>query len=348
MNRILLIGNGFDRAHNLQTTYEQFAKSKFIQAIKYLENDLIFEDTLIKIDRRRAHSKIILDNDIDKVSLNKIYNHCLDYNYSINFLNKLYHTNWNHLNSETLWVDFERSYYTHLKYNLKPNISQDDLSRVKELNKDLDLIKNSFIEYLKNEYQRQFSLIKPIKALKDKIYENVRSSWEITATSFNKINKVFAVNFNYTDTFKDHYLNDMAEEIPIHGKLEPPHSVIFGYGDEIDKDYEKIEELNENAFLQNIKSFKYLNNKHYQYLSDIINNDSFEVFILGHSLGLTDRTLLSHIFSHEKLERVIIFYVNKEDYESKTFNISRHFKDKIRFRTKVSNFDQSIVFPQLK
>ena len=44
----------------------------------------------------------------------------------------------------------------------------------------------------------------------------------------------------------------------IHGDLEHPESVIFGYGDELDRDYKDLARLNDNEYLRNIKSIKYL------------------------------------------------------------------------------------------
>lgn len=44
----------------------------------------------------------------------------------------------------------------------------------------------------------------------------------------------------------------------IHGNLKQPQSVIFGYGDELDDNYKSIVDKNENKFLGNIKSIKYL------------------------------------------------------------------------------------------
>ena len=39
----------------------------------------------------------------------------------------------------------------------------------------------------------------------------------------------------------------------IHGELERPENIIFGYGDELDKDYQGILDRNDNELLKNVK-----------------------------------------------------------------------------------------------
>lgn len=66
----------------------------------------------------------------------------------------------------------------------------------------------------------------------------------------------------------------------------------------MDSNYKTIENINDNRFLDNIKSFMYLNNSNYRDLLNWIENNDFQVFIMGHSCGLSDRTLLNTIFEH--------------------------------------------------
>ena len=67
----------------------------------------------------------------------------------------------------------------------------------------------------------------------------------------------------------------------------------------------------------------------------------FDVFIMGHSCGLSDRLLLNSIFENEKCNSIKIYYhqkgqdKNENDFFSKTQEISRHFiteKNKVRMR----------------
>jgi hypothetical protein len=100
-----------------------------------------------------------------------------------------------------------------------------------------------------------------------------------------------------------------------------------------------------------IKSFGYFENSNYRDLIRFIDSDIFEVFIWGHSCGLSDRTLLNMIFEHENCKLIKIFYHKKADgtdnYTQLTQEISRHFKDKGMMRKKILSKDKSMPLPQV-
>ena len=138
-------------------------------------------------------------------------------------------------------------------------------------------------------------------------------------------------------------------KIHVHGKLEDINNpIIFGYGDEMDPYYEKIELLKENEFLNNFKSFGYFKTSNYQDFIRFIDSDAFTVKILGHSCGLSDRILLNTVFEHKNCKSIKIFYYQKDqaenDYFEKTQEISRHFKasGKGDMRRKIVPFSKSI------
>ena len=135
--------------------------------------------------------------------------------------------------------------------------------------------------------------------------------------------------------------------IEIHGRLEDERNPInFGFGDEMDSHYQLLEEINDNEYLKNIKSFQYLHTSNYKKLLDLIDSDKFQVYIMGHSCGLSDRTLLNTIFEHENCRSIKVFYHEtfdekgnfiKDNYTEITQNISRHFNKKKLMREKIVN-----------
>ena len=138
-------------------------------------------------------------------------------------------------------------------------------------------------------------------------------------------------------------LHKTSKLIHIHGELNnPKNPIIFGYGDELDEKYILIEQLNNNEYLKNIKSIKYLQSRSYQELLTFINSDKYQIFIMGHSCGISDRTLLNKIFEHQNCILIKPFYYKKDDgtdnYTDLTINISRNFKDKSLFRERVVNY----------
>ena len=167
------------------------------------------------------------------------------------------------------------------------------------------------------------------------------------------------LNFNYTKTF-DIYEKIMRfaqsdpfgaiEQIQIHGKLnDSDNKINFGFGDEMDKSYAEIEEKDDNEYLKNIKSFQYLQNSNYKKMLDFVESGKFQVHVMGHSCGLSDRILLNTIFEHHNCRSIKVFYYKKDDWDNYTDivqNISRHFNKKKLMRDKIVNKSLCEALPQ--
>lgn len=132
------------------------------------------------------------------------------------------------------------------------------------------------------------------------------------------------------------------------GSLEKPQDIIFGYGDEMDKDFKELENLNENEFLKNCKSVKYLETDSYKKLLQFIEGGLFQVYIMGHSCGNSDRTLLNTIFEHPNCVSIKPFcYIDEkgnDNYSELTLNIYRNFNNKKLFRDRVVSKDKCTTF----
>ena len=158
--------------------------------------------------------------------------------------------------------------------------------------------------------------------------------------------RVLLLNFNYTRT-ADLYMPQGEEAeywfpvYHIHGELEHPDSIIFGYGDELDDRYGELVKLNNNEHLRHIKSIKYLETDNYRKLLAFIDSAPYQVCIMGHSCGNTDRTLLNTLFEHRNCVSIKPFYHAKEDgtdnYLEMVQNISRNFTDMKLMRDRVVN-----------
>ena len=169
-------------------------------------------------------------------------------------------------------------------------------------------------------------------------------------------NQILLLNFNYTNTAEklyvksDHY--PKCELIHIHGKLDDKNNpIIFGYGDEMHEDYKKIVDLNNNAYLENIKSIRYLETDNYRRLLGFIDSAPYQIYIMGHSCGNSDRTLLNTLFEHKNCLSIKPYYHQREDgtdnYIDIVQNISRDFKDMTLMRDRVVNkcYCQPLVTP---
>ncbi|MFT5253280.1 MAG: hypothetical protein ACI87N_002310 [Flavobacteriales bacterium] len=411
MNRLVIIGNGFDLAHGLPTSYENFIDDLWRQ-IALDENDfkgLVYvnrgygflvgkkiESYSHYLDSLENYKVLTMNNYQDAnwddngfyVSEFGVYNkdYLLKY---VNVFFKIICTNKNIRN----WVDIENEYYILLKEYLK----QDDNQFIIELNKQFADIKNllekhliekveedyvfskdlvnEFLDIFNNDYYEELELNMFLKELSKNGRQVVENGFIELEREFispgdvprkghmkDKLSlETFFLNFNYTSTIFE-YVKVLDISInrlnQIHGKLEDVRNPInFGFGDEMDKLYQNIEEKNDNEYLRNIKSFQYLHTPNYKEFLDLIDSDIFQVYIMGHSCGLSDRTLLNTIFEHENCCSIKVFYyeekdeigkVLKDNYTEITQNISRHFNDKKLMRSKIVNKTLCEPLPQVK
>lgn len=155
------------------------------------------------------------------------------------------------------------------------------------------------------------------------------------------------LNFNYTHTAEKLYTRDKDAIVNIHGELNNnKHPIIFGYGDELDDDYKRIEKLQDNAFLENIKSVHYNETSNYRRLLEFIDSEPYQVITMGHSCGNSDRTLLHTMFEHPDSISVKVYYHLREDgtddYSQLIRNLSRNFNDKAAMRDQVVNKEKCL------
>ncbi|EHG23610.1 hypothetical protein HMPREF9332_00626 [Alloprevotella rava F0323] len=155
--------------------------------------------------------------------------------------------------------------------------------------------------------------------------------------------RVMLLSFNYTPT-ANMYGNFNLEHNFIHGELEHPEHIIFGYGDELDKFYQDLLDKNDNELLKNVKSVKCLETRHYHEMLEFLISAPFQVLIIGHSCGNSDRTLLNTVFEHGNCVSIKPFYHKWEgggdNYLELVQNISRNFTNMRLFRDRVVNKEQ--------
>ena len=127
--------------------------------------------------------------------------------------------------------------------------------------------------------------------------------------------------------------------------------IIFGYGDELDDDYKNILKCNNNEYLRNIKSVKYMETNNYRNMLAFIESAPYQIYIMGHSCGNSDRTLLNTLFEHQNCVSIKPFYYKKEDGTDNYFdiiqNINRNFTDMKLMRDRVVNKTLCVPLPQM-
>ena len=423
INRIIIAGNGFDLAHGLNTSYEDFINWYWDQWGKCLlhSQNKVETDGLCSF---RLNDNIgfagwylvwgyyyhTRHHMSDKEIVNIVKNDSVlcEFHENSNFFKRI-----SSAIASKCWVDIEYEYYNELnnQYFKQPQT----------LNKEFELIKKNLIEYLS---YIQDSIIKEsilIPQLKDIIFAPVKinevaisarpqlvnflraryfgnnDKWDVSIgerlgfdkdkKNLNAINefsknwgeqiehlgiesvldqnvipeamlypnRLMLLNFNYTNTADLYFPQDENEHYwfpinHIHGKISDPSNIIFGYGDELDEKYKEIIKLNNNEYLQNIKSIKYLEAQNYRKLLSFIDEAPYQIYIMGHSCGISDRTLLNTLFEHKNCISIKPFYYKKPDnsdnYIELIQNISRNFTDMKLMRDRIVNKTYCEPLPQ--
>ncbi len=109
----------------------------------------------------------------------------------------------------------------------------------------------------------------------------------------------------------------------------------------MDEKFKELQNSGNNDCLYNIKSIKYLESDNYRRVLDFIESDLFQVCIMGHSCGNSDRTLLNTLFEHRNCISIKPYFHEWNDgtdnYLELVQNISRNFKDMKLMRDRVVN-----------
>jgi len=358
MNRIILIGNGFDLAHGLKTSYVHFIDWFWEEELKKIKNNLgtgvPYQDDYISMKYKFRNWLPCPEKTSYQELLSNLENNHAEnvMSYKNKFLEII--TKKTDLQN---WVDIEEEYYEQLKTHMIRN----EIEKIKKLNSDLKQIKDELEKYLKQEYRTRF---KPTDIQNKRSYYNllriIDSEFEkkdfTTEIASGKPRNILFINFNYTsieNLYRSPNLGFDADCIHIHGELyDDQNPIIFGYGDEIDDDYKMLEKksVGKNFILENMKSVNYSQANNYSRILRFINSDLYQIFILGHSCGNSDRTLLNKLFEHENCVSIKPYcYIDKDgksDYIDKYINISRHFNDKHLLRERVVNASDCDLMPQ--
>lgn len=415
MNRIILIGNGFDLAHGMKTSYNDFINDYWINTISDIRSNArgLFENSEITITLLPSPRHISSITKFEEL-VNTIEKFGGEILFKNHFLEKI-----NKKKQIQNWVDIENEYYLLLKESFKDEKCKYKISQLNSDFTEIQKLLEIYLQKIEHDFNESFGRDNNDTHLKRAITYKVYSNFKLrdfTEASINKkaefeyqkikddlngfnngdismedINEekrslistigksdpistirkrllsdsainyfnlqpteILFLNFNYTFTEKLYYnvswfdlsgdFNRNVEKnvIHIHGTTNQRdnNNVIFGFGDEIDEDYKSIENLNDNIYLENIKSIKYLETDNYKKLLEFLNGGDYQIFIFGHSCGNSDRTLLSTLFEHKNCVSIKPFYHKREgndNYSEIVRNITRNFSNKAVLRDKVVN-----------
>lgn len=365
MNRLIIVGNGFDLAHGLETSYCDFLDQYLTNVLEIFRNEEHYDDPLLKISFRSVQDRNRYPYNLP-IHREDIHTHLTDLQsnewWNVTFKSNLLEISLQK-SKEIRWVDLENDFFDELLACVDPIERKVDDAKLATLNNQFGYLKNRLEEYLQSV---QFDLKTFQKdPVINRIFREKIDGKEVVSKKMETTNpvKTMFLNFNYTNTLtkyaeQRHTRAGTTETIirkdvinHIHGELSSlDNKIVFGFGDEYDDEYLKFENLKNNELFRHIKSFAYFKTRNYHDLIRFINDNEFQVFIIGHSCGLSDRTMFRKIFEHPKCLSIKIFYHNRPDgstdFVDKTYDLARHFTDKGMMRDKLVSEPLSSPLPQ--
>jgi len=336
--QLFLIGNGFDLAHGIPTSYNHLVNWYGEQLLEKLRQVKTVNDDFFETSLRIPLGGRVYDIHDCPPDFAKLLDKGFAKSKSDLFIELL--TNFRKGN----WVDIESFYFEKLKQIAeipKDKIhSEYRIERVGILNQQFQNIQNLLSQYLETLNNDITVIPEFIEMFKPRKQED----------------RYMFLTFNYTNTI-DLYLQQLQNNLKnfqvvnIHGQLNSDENpIIFGYGDQHDEMYAILENFNQNEYLEYIKYPKYTLSDGFQKLSRFINvpHETYDVHILGHSCGLSDRTLLREVLENPNCAKIFIHYFpDRKDFTRKATELTRHFTDKISYLKKVQPFDSTLKCPQL-
>jgi len=330
VNKIVIIGNGFDLAHGLKTSYKDLMN--FIKEDANLDSRKAGDCGNIHYDLDDGNNYIAFRRH-NTVKVNHDFTTC-GKNPSIYFtqLFKEY-------NQYEKWVDLESLYFRLIKENLTK------LDNVDLINKEFNYLKRLLEKYLFEEVENK--LPNSLSNFRECFFDSYKTERLLGILNFNYTQKAISYHLKYWE--KELY-HDSFSLINIHGQLNSnKNPIIFGYGDDNSNEYKAIQAKEKKELLINFKTFQYLRTSNYHRVLAMLELEKdIKIEIIGHSCGLSDKTLLKTLFQHPNVKKIEFrYHDNEEKYFENIYNISRIFDDNILMREKMVSLSETEIIPKL-
>ena len=328
MNNLFILGNGFDLSHGMETRYDHFLNYIFEEHIKEESkfNKLLnipksadiqdLDSFLTTFEHRFPHRYLIPHDPLATFKEEEL---------GCNFIGELISKKI----IEGNWSDIEELYFQ--------IINKADTQYLNSINTNFENFKIALQEYLRIQESKS---------------EKMDSYTRLFTKLLSTVNSM-VVNFNYTNTFEKLYMNDTVgynkkNTIHIHGELfDELNPIVFGYA--ADDDEVGILLDKGNNYLANIKRHQYKNSNQERKVKEYLNKtEDINLFIIGHSCGLSDKLILNQILNHPNIISIhILYYENRENYFDSHINIYRISNKNNDSYDKVVNFIDSHRIPQI-
>lgn len=356
---ILLVGNGFDLAHELPTKYTHFLK--FLKAtqdifdpLKRICNELT---DISKLGLHPALEKYLLS--MASSADNPLLNELIEISHNNLWVDYFLPSIGSALGKET-WIDFETliSNIIQLLDRLNGNLSREErFKAISQLGPMIKIMENEMLYGATNSFRNERLLTDLDRLIRGlEIYlclclDLINPTQRLQAvTDIGAVDGV--LSFNYTNTFERIYQpgqSQMPEYCYIHGRAQSKNTqesnnMVLG----IDEYLDATERNRQVDFVRFKKYYQRIfKQTDYNYTKWFHNMEPKNLYIIGHSLDVTDKDVLQDVMTSEGV-KTTIFYHNKQANATQIENLVKVLGyDTLNVYTRGCGFENSIVFSQL-
>lgn len=321
---ILVIGNGYDLAHGLNTRYDDF--------IEYI--------------KRAAEDDSFIENQSEREFIHK----CIESNGFIGYF-------LNYANAVPGWVDLERlirevikyfelffrSYYDFIEgRNITWNLNDKEALRgsgvrIKNCLLSFSMLYDHVNSYgpiyskhlMEKYYSEEFGLnkreiLRMLKKQLDEVIELLRiylkNQMNEKRESIKKIRQIeeidpsYVISFNYTDTYKAYGIRP-EDVLHVHGSLNK-NNMVLGFNDD---DPENLDFIYFKKYFQRIQKLTGYIDESKMIKITLGFTDKPKVHFYGHSMDKTDGDMIQKL--RAMANGFVIYKYDQEDYEQKVINL---------------------------
>jgi hypothetical protein len=319
MSHLFLVGNGFDLACGLETSYGHFFKYLFdCEKSNPGSMSKIFGSGLL--DQYRDFDDFCTARTLPPIGL---------------FKNRIVTKFYNESKNSSNWSDFESIIGEELKLLLDKNAS---IAAIEALNTEIIELRELLHQYL-------------AKITSDTSENHPRYYNQILKCFMPNKEDGLCVNFNYTKTLKS-ILPSEFKVINVHGALSSnSDGILLGYGFS-EEELIKYRGLMSNRVRLAHKESNYSlfpgKNELLDYLDDK-GKENVVVHVLGLSLGDSDHELLRALFVHDSVKHVQLYpFDNRDNFKDLSTNLYRAVNDDSKVKRKLIAYDPKSIIPKIE
>lgn len=347
---ILVIGNGFDLAHKLPTTY-----ADFLRFTRLIQDILKVEFSEVNWDGVNEKLKEVITDNLSS-NTNHIYPRALEWQDLIEGNFWIEHFNRCRNYKDKNWIDFE-SEISSVVQAIDIGIHTDDKQGITtEYNMDYECVEVKYKEHtIFTLEEKEYYLDDVIATAHEKLYIDLKKLTralelylvlyvnniviDIKSPDIEALNPDKVLSFNYTDTYDKLYAPTTGVEYDfIHGKAEylrdlETNNMVLGIDEYLpnDRKDKEVQFIAYKKYYQRIFKgtgclykdwVELMQSQTYKHTSGNmpVAAGAHQLYVFGHSLDITDKDVLKVLIVNDWVETTI-FYYNRIDLGQKIANL---------------------------